>query len=258
RQTGSLVKWDDRYSVYVNRARLTHAREFKGVLPDDTLITAMIERWRPETSTFHLPFGECTITLEDIAYITGLPVDGEAVTRPIPSQWGELFRSLLGTSPPDSSPGTLKNSWLKDNFSWLSPDADDTTVEQYARAYILSMFGQFMFCERTGSVVHAYYLTVLRDWEAASPHGLNDNCCNRHCPNSFEDTVDALDNVRGHHAHSIPSGFIVTRLAPEELIVLHPASASQIQVTIELNEILDGILKTKHLHLVTYKGHEQQ
>ncbi|CAN1184350.1 Serine/threonine-protein phosphatase 7 long form homolog [Linum perenne] len=106
----------------------------------------MIERWRPETSTFHLPFGECTITLEDIAYITGLPVDGEAVTRPIPSQ----------------------NSWLKDNFSWLSPDADDTTVEQYARAYILSMFGQFMFCERTGSVVHAYYLTVLRDWEAAS------------------------------------------------------------------------------------------
>ncbi|CAN1165234.1 Serine/threonine-protein phosphatase 7 long form homolog [Linum perenne] len=128
----------------------------------------MIERWRPETSTFHLPFGECTITLEDIAYITGLPVDGEAVTRPIPSQWGELFRSLLGTSPPDSSPGTLKNSWLKDNFSWLSPDVDDTTVEQYARAYILSMFGQFMFCERTGSVVHAYYLTVLRDWEAAS------------------------------------------------------------------------------------------
>ncbi|CAN1165232.1 Serine/threonine-protein phosphatase 7 long form homolog [Linum perenne] len=101
----------------------------------------MIERWRPETSTFHLPFGECTITLEDIAYITGLPVDGEAVTRPIPSQ---------------------------DNFSWLSPDVDDTTVEQYARAYILSMFGQFMFCERTGSVVHAYYLTVLRDWEAAS------------------------------------------------------------------------------------------
>ncbi|CAN1145449.1 Protein MAIN-LIKE 2 [Linum perenne] len=25
-----------------------------------------------------------------------------------------------------------------------------------------------MFCERTGSVVHAYYLTVLQDWEAAS------------------------------------------------------------------------------------------
>ncbi|CAN1146202.1 Serine/threonine-protein phosphatase 7 long form homolog, partial [Linum perenne] len=100
--------------------------------------------------------------------ITGLQVDGEAITKPIPSQWGELFRSLLGTSPPDSSLGTLKNSWLKENFSWLSPDADERTVEQYTRAYILSMFGQFMFCERTGSVVHAYYLTVLHDWEAAS------------------------------------------------------------------------------------------
>ncbi|CAN1141500.1 Protein MAIN-LIKE 2, partial [Linum perenne] len=79
-----------------------------------------------------------------------------------------LFGSLLGTSPPDSSPGALKNSWLKDNFSWLSPNADDTTVEQYARAYILSMFGQFMFCERTGSVVDAYYLAVLQEWETAS------------------------------------------------------------------------------------------
>ncbi|CAN1141502.1 Serine/threonine-protein phosphatase 7 long form homolog [Linum perenne] len=63
-------------------ARLTYAQEFKGVFPDDMLITAMTERWRPETSTFHLPFGECTITLEDIAYVTGLPVDGEVVTRP--------------------------------------------------------------------------------------------------------------------------------------------------------------------------------
>ncbi|CAN1153833.1 Serine/threonine-protein phosphatase 7 long form homolog [Linum perenne] len=84
-------------------ARFTHAREFKGVFPDDTLIIVMIERWRPKSSTFHLPFGECTITLEDIAYITGLPVHGEAVTRPIPSKWGEVFRTFLGTSPPSLS-----------------------------------------------------------------------------------------------------------------------------------------------------------
>ncbi|KAG4926985.1 hypothetical protein JHK85_053471 [Glycine max] len=36
----------------------------------------LVERWRPESHIFHLPVGECIITLEDVALQLGLHVDG--------------------------------------------------------------------------------------------------------------------------------------------------------------------------------------
>lgn len=43
------------------------------------LITALIERWRPDTHTFHLTIREITIILQDVQIITGLPVDSQTV-----------------------------------------------------------------------------------------------------------------------------------------------------------------------------------
>ncbi|MFQ6657344.1 hypothetical protein Gotur_027067, partial [Gossypium turneri] len=52
----------------------------QGYKLDPKLISALIERWRPETHTFHLPCRECTITLEDVQLQLRLPVDGSALT----------------------------------------------------------------------------------------------------------------------------------------------------------------------------------
>ncbi|CAN1812860.1 Serine/threonine-protein phosphatase 7 long form homolog, partial [Linum perenne] len=40
--------------------------------PSKKLVTAPLERWWPETNTFHLIQGEATITLEDVEVLTGL------------------------------------------------------------------------------------------------------------------------------------------------------------------------------------------
>ncbi|XP_019427237.1 PREDICTED: serine/threonine-protein phosphatase 7 long form homolog [Lupinus angustifolius] len=78
------------------------------------LLTAMVERWRPETHTFHFPNGECTITLEDVAYQLGIPIDGKAVTGDTSLDWGDLCQQLLGVTPSDKQimgqrPGIRRN-----------------------------------------------------------------------------------------------------------------------------------------------------
>ena len=62
---------------------------------DRSLLTALVDRWRPETNTFHLPCGEMTPTLQDVAMLLGLPISGDAVgPRVVPPTQGKyLIRS---------------------------------------------------------------------------------------------------------------------------------------------------------------------
>ena len=43
------------------------------------LVCAMAERWHQETSSFHLPVGEMTITLDDVACLLGIPAAGRMI-----------------------------------------------------------------------------------------------------------------------------------------------------------------------------------
>ncbi|MBA0618743.1 hypothetical protein Godav_028041 [Gossypium davidsonii] len=52
---------------YLREAGFWHVANIgRGCKLDPKLISAFVERWTPETHTFHLPCGECTITLEDV------------------------------------------------------------------------------------------------------------------------------------------------------------------------------------------------
>ncbi|KAL2906190.1 Serine/threonine-protein phosphatase 7 long form-like protein [Bienertia sinuspersici] len=98
-----------------------------GVLLDRSLITALVERWRRETLTFHLPMGEATITLQDVAVLLGLQVHWEPVTGHASQLWNHLVEELLGVAPDDDPETgkpvlrglTLKLSWLRRHFIHL-------------------------------------------------------------------------------------------------------------------------------------------
>ena len=63
------------------------------------MLSAFCERWYPETTTFHLPFGEMTITLDDVASILHIPVTGSMISLSQPLRVDDanaLLVELLG------------------------------------------------------------------------------------------------------------------------------------------------------------------
>ena len=77
------------YSVY----RIGH------IILNWGLITSLVERWHPETHIFHLPVGEMTITLQDVAIILGLRIHEHPITDTCDIDWSLLCYELLGVTP---------------------------------------------------------------------------------------------------------------------------------------------------------------
>lgn len=140
---------------------------------DSALISALVERWRPETHTFHLPYGECTITLQDVAFQLGLRVDGEPVSG-CTSSWETFLnrdirsfcRELLGVVPEESDMQgcTVKLTWFKKAFDTLDVDASEETIARHTRAFILRLLGGFLMPDSSASRVSLKWLPLLQDF----------------------------------------------------------------------------------------------
>ena len=73
---------------------------------DASLLTALVDRWRPETHTFHFRWGEMTVTLEDVAMITGLPIAGEVIVPPPKrADWRQYLAARFGQQIPRTETG---------------------------------------------------------------------------------------------------------------------------------------------------------
>lgn len=67
-----------------------------------------------ETHTFHLPIGECTVTLEDVSILFGLRINGKLVNGPT-NVTNDVYIENLGVEPTtsDKNGSSVKIVWLE-------------------------------------------------------------------------------------------------------------------------------------------------
>ena len=144
---------------------------------DHALVTALVERWRAETHTFHLTVGEATVTLQDVGVLWGLPVVG----RPIPllPEWGsageavERLQTLCGVENAHTlvlrhhSRYCISSRALRELVEGgradFPGDPSDLQAEQRARLWILLLLHGHLFSDSKGTYVQLSWLRLLQD-----------------------------------------------------------------------------------------------
>lgn len=148
---------------------------------DEGIITALIERWRPETHTFHMRTGECTITLQDVEVLYGIPVDGHPLVQSnvkniTKSAWRELMYDLTGWLPGEEAiigNSLLVITQLSNHLETLiagndiiDEHTDEAEVQKRARLYLLWLIGGSIFPDNSGSKLSLHFLLDIADLDA--------------------------------------------------------------------------------------------
>ncbi|XXG52629.1 hypothetical protein AAC387_Pa03g0907 [Persea americana] len=163
---------------YVHRTGLHHLGHLQKGKIDHALINALIERWRPETNTFHFVGGEATIILEDMSFLYGLPIDGKALTGPVWSTRAKLEETVLkqlGVKVDAGAclrGGQLSLPLIQKKFSHLPVRPSAVDEIRYTRAYLFCLVASQLSTNNAGARGHAYLLEVFENFEryACGPH----------------------------------------------------------------------------------------
>ncbi|CAN1345650.1 hypothetical protein LINPERPRIM_LOCUS40459 [Linum perenne] len=78
--------------------------------------------------------------------------------------------------------------WLRSHFGTIKGDANDQTIEQHCRAYILDFFGSCIFADRSGPYAHLFFLPLLADMSAIGEYAWGPS----HCHGYIESLVVVL------------------------------------------------------------------
>lgn len=153
--------------------------KMRSIKIDKYLISALVERWRPKTNSFHLPIGEMTITLQDISCLWGLPISGKLIVGQSDGNWSDMIERYLGIPPEDQEMKKKKRkkeddtfalsysrysitlSKLRDRFRVMPSNPTQREIDWHSRALVLEILGSIIFTDSSGDSVPAMYLQFM-------------------------------------------------------------------------------------------------
>ena len=115
------MPYDERYTDYIEKLGLLPfiqlvSRSTPNMNP--AAITALVDRWRPETHTFHLRTGGITVTLQDMSMVLALPIEGRPVCFSTDyAEWRAGMDSLIGAVPQLNEDPTMNRSHAGGTFA---------------------------------------------------------------------------------------------------------------------------------------------
>lgn len=179
KQTERLSMWKLKtrdVEKFISQTGLSHLVDCMHGDLNMPLISAFVERWHPETNSFHFPFGEMTITLHDVAYILNVSVVGEAIFGDHNVKELKIYlQNMLDISEDDVKKeyhsGTIK---LKTIFSCCSAMVGNP--KEVARGYLLWLLGSTLFVDRSCTSVSAHYLPYLLDLDKVKDYAWGAAC----------------------------------------------------------------------------------
>ena len=139
------------------------------------LISGFVERWQPETNAFHMPFGELSISLDDVATILQIPVTGRSATYHGRMSYQDAYSLLLdalGVDPNEANDElqqvrsqSIRLESLRRRFSNISDEDGDDMIDCIVRGYLLYLLGCTLLTDKSGTRVPNIYLTLLINLE---------------------------------------------------------------------------------------------
>ncbi|GAU36603.1 hypothetical protein TSUD_387550 [Trifolium subterraneum] len=150
------------------------------------LLTALTERWQPETGTFHLPICEVTITLDDVSCLLHIPITGKMLnhlgTSCTTEECEDMCREYLNFPRTKCRAEFKKMKGAHIGFPMLEKiyaanlrrtlkaeeeEEEEEVVQNYRdctiRAFLLYLIGGTIFTTKSMQYVDVVFLTYLQD-----------------------------------------------------------------------------------------------